>query len=279
MTIEEFQYRLGWRSRNPRPGAHPGLQRGVGLEFRGLVPLLATGDPRRLDLRASARDPFRQLLVRLYTQPGAVPIYALADLSASMGFRGAGRKLDILGDFIAALGYSAFRAGDPVGVIGCDEEIRADFSRPLGWTRAAAQEIAMRLHAFEPRSDGVPALREAAAALPVRRALVFVISDFYLPLDLLDEVLGHLTHHDIVPVVLRDSAELDLPGFGLARVRDAESGAERSLLARPSLAERLRARSREHDRILARHFAVAGARPITLVDRFDAALVTRHFYG
>ena len=137
----------------------------------------------------------------------------------------------------------------------------------------------MRLHAFEPRSDGVPALREAAAALPVRRALVFVISDFYLPLDLLDEVLGHLTHHDIVPVVLRDSAELDLPGFGLARVRDAESGAERSLLARPSLAERLRARSREHDRILARHFAVAGARPITLVDRFDAALVTRHFYG
>jgi uncharacterized protein (DUF58 family) len=279
MPIEEFQYRLGWRSRNPRPGAHPGRQRGVGLEFRGLVPLLATGDPRRLDLRASARDPFRQLLVRLYTQPSAIPIYALADLSASIGFRGAGRKLDVMADFITALGYSAFRVGDPVAVMGCDQQIRAELSRPLGRTRAAAQEVATRMRAFEPRCAGASALRDAAAVLPTRRALVFLISDFYLPLELIDDVLGLLAHHDVVPIVLRDSAELDLPRFGFARVRDAESGAQRSLLVRASLAGRLRARSRDHDRVLARHFAVAGARPITLIDRFDATLVTRHFYG
>jgi uncharacterized protein (DUF58 family) len=279
MFIEEFHYRLGWRSRAQRPGSHAGAHRGVGLEFRGLASLLSAGDPRRLDLRASARDPFGQLLVRLYTQPSAVPIYALADISASMGFRGAGRKLDMLADFVASLGYSAFRAGDPLAVIGCDQEIRADFTRPLGWTRAAAQEISARMRAFEPVRAGATALREAAARLPSRRSLVFLLSDFYLPFDLIEEVLGRLAHHDVVPVVLRDSAELELPAFGLARLRDAESGTERNLILRKALAERLRESSRAHDRALARHFTVAGTRPITLIDRFDAALITRHFYG
>src|SRR4029077_21135885 len=142
----------------------------------------------------------------------------------------------------------------------------------LGWTRAAAQEISARLRAFEPVRAGATALGEAAAGLPPRRSLVFLLSDFYLPFELIDEVLGRLAHHEVVPVVLRDSAELELPAFGLARLRDAESGIERSLILRKALAERLRESSRAHDRALARHFAVAGTRPITLIDRFDAAL-------
>jgi uncharacterized protein (DUF58 family) len=279
MQIEEFHYRLRWRSRARQPGFHAGVQRGLGFEYRGLAPLAAAGDPRRLDLRASARDPLRQLLVRLYTQPGAVPVYALADVSASMGFRGAGRKLNILADFVAALGYSAFRTGDPVAVIGCDREIRADFTQALGWARGAGLEIAARLRDHEPSVAGATALLDAATALPARRALVFLLSDYYLPFDLVDAVLERLARHEVVPVVLRDSAELELPGFGFVRVRDAEEGTERTLFVRRALADRLEASGRAHDEALARRFALAGAEAIMLIDRFDARLVTRHFYG
>jgi uncharacterized protein (DUF58 family) len=279
MPVEEFHYRLRWRTRGQQPGFHAGAQRGLGFEFRGLAPLAASGDPRRLDLRASARDPLRQLLVRLYTQPAAVPVYALADLSASMGFRGAGRKLDVVADFVAALGYSAFRTGDPLAVIGCDREIRPEFTRKLGWARAAGQEIAARLRAHEPRAGGAEALLDAAATLPPKRALVFLLSDFYLSFDLVDAVVAQLAHHELIPVVIRDSAEVSLPPFGLVRVRDAESGSERTLLVRGKLREMLATDSRAHDEELLRRFTLAGARPITLVDRFDAALVTRHFYG
>jgi hypothetical protein len=60
-----------------RPARTRARSGACGLEFHGLASLLSSGDPRRLDLRASARDPFGQLLVRLYTQPSAVPIYVL----------------------------------------------------------------------------------------------------------------------------------------------------------------------------------------------------------
>jgi len=279
MHVEEFHYRLRWRSRGQRPGFHAGVQRGLGFEYRGLAPLAAAGDPRRLDLRASARDPLRQLLVRLYTQPAAVPVHALVDLSASMGFRGAGRKLDIAADFVAALGYSAFRTGDPVAVIGCDREIRPEFTRALGSARGAGHDIAVRLRAHEPSGDGAEALLDAAAALAPRRSLVFLLSDFYLPLDFIDAVLAQLAQHELIPVILRDSADLEPSGFGFARVRDAERGGERTLLVRRALVEKLAASSSAHDGALSRRFAAVGARPLTLTDRFDAALVTRHFYG
>ena len=279
MVVEEFHYRLGWRTRAHRIGFHAGTQRGPGSEFRGLAPLVSAGDPRRLDLRSTARDPFGQLLVRIYTQSSSVPVYALADLSASMGFRGSARKVDMLADFVAALGLSAFRTGDPVGFLGCDEEIRADYSRPLAWSRGVGLELAERLRDLEPRGRGCSALLQAAARLPTERSLVFVISDFYVNAELVDELLAQLARHLVVPVVLRDSAELELPAFGFARLRDAEHGKERTLFVRERLRARLREQARIHDELLGRRFAAAGTRAITFTGRFEAERVTRHFYG
>jgi len=279
MAIEEFHYRLRWRARTSRAGFHPGTQRGLGSEYRGLAPLTATGDPRRIDLRATTRDPFGQLLVRLYTQPSSVPVYALADLSASMGFRGAARKLDVLADFVAALGLSAFRTGDPAAFISCDERIRAEYTRPLAWNRGTGLELAALLRELEPDGAACTALLRAAEQLPATRALVFVISDFYLEPELIDALLRRLARHELVPIVVRDSAELELPAFGLARLRDAEHGEQRMYFVRESLRVRLRERARAHDAFLTRSFERAGARAVTLTDRFDAARVTRHFYG
>jgi uncharacterized protein (DUF58 family) len=279
MAAEEFHYRLAWRSRAHRVGAHGGTMRGSGYEFRGLAPLVSAGDPRRVDLRASARDPFRQLLVRLYTQRSAVQVHVLADVSASMAFRGTGRKLDVVADFAESLGYAAARTGDPVWFFACDAGIRTELSCRFEGGRSAGAALAERLRAFAPEGDGAAGLLAAAARLPAARALVFVLSDFYVPFDLVDGLLGRLTRHDVVPVVVRDGADRTLPATGLVRLRDAEHGTERTVVARRALRERVAARCDAHDAELARRFTAAGVRAITLVDRFDAAAMTRHFYG
>jgi hypothetical protein len=279
MAAEEFHYRLTWRSRAHRVGAHGGVMRGSGYEFRGLAPLVSAGDPRRVDLRASARDPFQRLLVRLYTQRSAVQVHVLADVSASMAFRGAARKLDVVADFVTSLGYAAARTGDPVSFFGCDGDVRDDLSGRFARGRSAGAALAERLRAFEPAGDGAAGLLAAAERLPAGRALVFVLSDFYVPFELVDRLFDRLVRHDVVPVVLRDSADRTLPAAGLVRLRDAERGVERTVVARRALRDRVAARGDAHDAELARRFAAAGVRAITLVDRFDAAEMTRHFYG
>ena len=45
--------------------------------------------------------------VRVASERKAVPVYAVADLSASMAYEGRFRKLDVLADFVEALAWSA----------------------------------------------------------------------------------------------------------------------------------------------------------------------------
>ena len=75
-------------------------------------------DPRRLDLRASLRDIRGDWLVRVNRQRAAVPVQVIVDVSASMGFGSPRPKLQVVADFVEALGQSAFRVGDALGMVG-----------------------------------------------------------------------------------------------------------------------------------------------------------------
>ncbi len=279
MRVEEFHYRLNWRASGAFPGHHRSTQIGDGVDFYGYAPLLDHPDPRRLDLRASLRDPMEQLLVRVFRQRAAVSVYALADLSASMGFTGRARKLDVLAEFTASLGYSAYRSGDPFGFFGCDSAIRHDFYQPLSRAKAAGADIGQRLLALAPAGAGSAGLLDAARLIGGRRALVFLVSDFYFPVALLGRVLRALARHQVVPVVLIDSIEYDkLPAFGIVRVLDPETGRQRTLLLRPSLRRRLRSMFLNHFETLNRTFVAHGTEALWIRDRFDPDEVTRYFH-
>ncbi|MGH8751708.1 MAG: DUF58 domain-containing protein, partial [Burkholderiales bacterium] len=239
-AMQEFHYKISWRARGAHPGHHRGMQSGGASEFRGHAPLLAHPDPRRLDLLASLRDPFSEWRVRVYSQKSSIPVYLIADVSASMGFGGVKRKLDVLADFTAALGYSAYRTGDRFGFIGCDETVRQDFLLPPTFARGAGVEWAGRLRAFSAAGKNAAGLTQAHHFLGRTRALIFLSSDFHFPLDFLDSVLTSLARHDVVPLVLWDRAEYEqLPPSGLAWVQDSESGRRRLLWLRPWLQEKI----------------------------------------
>lgn len=275
MPVQEFHYRMPWRARGLRPGHHLSTQAGGGYEFRGYAPLLRAPDPRRFDIHASLRDPFEQILMRVHTQRSAAPVFAIADLSASMGFRG--RKRAMLADFVESLGYSAYRTGDPFAFIGCDSVVRSEFLRPLTRVKAAGQAIGIRLRAFTPTGRDSRGLLDAVRFLSRARALVFLVSDYHFSLELLNQVLDSLSRHAVVPVVMWDTAEHELPPFGLTHLRDVETGRDRTLWLRPTLKMRIRATFMRRRQELVECFGAHALRPLFMSDRFEAEALTRHF--
>ncbi|MGE0485972.1 MAG: DUF58 domain-containing protein [Gammaproteobacteria bacterium] len=280
MNTGEVHYKVSWRASGHHPGHHPSRQQGGGLHFQHHVPLADAPDPRRFDVRASLRDPFERIQVRVYRQTSAIPLWVVADLSASMAYRGVCAKTTVLAELVAGLGFSAWRTGDRFGFVGCDERLREDLLLPATMNRAAAVELAGRLRDFAPRGSSAAALATAADVIGTRRALVFLVSDFHLPLDLLEHTLRALAFHDVVPVVLWDRSEYaELPRFGLARVNDAESGASRLLFMRPSLRRRIAAGYAARRERLVALFRRHGRLPLYLENGFDADEVTHYFFG
>lgn len=312
--VAEFHYRLPVRAGGMCPGAHRGTGLGAGQEFAAHMRLLDNPDPRRLDLRASLRNMRQEWLVRVHRQRAAVTVHAVVDVSASMHFGAGDSKLAVAADFVAALGQGAFRAGDPVGLLAFDATERTDLYVPARHARGAGEAMAAALRGCVPRVEGageaiaaalrgrVPRMeggREAITTvlrgrvphgeeagglartverLAGRRGLVFLLSDFHWPLDMLPPVLDQLAQAFVVPVVLWDPAETAPPeDNGLLAVRDAETGRRRVLWMRPRMRQAwLEAVARRRTE-LADCFATRGLRPLYLHGAFDAEAVSRYF--
>lgn len=274
----DLLYLPRWRPRGTRPGAHRGREGGGLGTFRDQVPFLSLPDARRIDLRATLRDPFEGVHVRRFEARVPVEIWALVDLSASMRYRGAADRMALAGQLCAGLAASATRIGDGFGLIGCDGTVRADLTLMATRHRRAALAMAGKLAGARCAAGSAEGLIEAARLLFGRPRLVFLVSDFRWPPALIRRVLEALALHDVVPVLLADSAEDEgLPEWGLAELEDLEGAGRRLVFLRPSLRRRWIARERERREALTAAAAACGARrPFIMVDRFDAQALSRH---
>ncbi|WP_042267879.1 DUF58 domain-containing protein [Paraburkholderia heleia] len=279
----QFHYRFPLRASGHRPGAHPGTSVGAGDAFASHGRLFDHPDPRRLDLRASVRAARSEWLVRLHLQRSAVPVQAVVDVSASMRFGTRRTKLQVAADFVDALGYSAFRAGDPLGMLAFDRGEREDLFMPARSGRGVGNVYASMLRECVGDGDDaggatIAGLQRAASRLAGRQALVFLVSDFHWPLAGMPLVLDLLVHACVVPIVVWDSAETTPPAGGpLLAVRDAESAAQRTLWLRHSVRERWREAVSRRRAELAQALTARGIRPFYVQNVFDPEAMSRYF--
>jgi hypothetical protein len=278
-TSREFHYRLPRRSGGWRPGSHPGSSLGAGQEFVSHASLYDRPDPRRLDLRASLREVRRDWLVRVNRQRISVPVYVIADVSSSMSFGVPQSKLHVVADFVTALGHSAFRVGDALGMLGFDADERADLFVPALLSRGVGEMMASMLRSCEGAAGSAQGLQQAALHLAGRDGLIFLASDFHWPLDRLEGVLDLLAHAYVVPLVIWDRCEIQPPGHdGLMPLRDVEAGHRRSVWLRP----RMRARwidAVERRRVQINElFAARGIRPFYISGEFDGEALSDYFF-
>ena len=279
MTDAVFvEYRVHWKSGSVRPGAFRGIHSGPGERFRTSVPLRAQSDPRRLDIRASLRDPLGNVWVRDFEQKSALKVVVLADVSASMGYVGRNDKIDQLRRIAIALARTAWRNGDAFGFFAANERLLPALALPAKLDRGAASRLEKRLGAVEPSGNSARGLKQCVALLPHGRSLVFIVSDFHWPERDLPDLLRALSHHAVVPVVLWDPAEAqEVQRHGIAVLRDMESGARRFVWLRPGLVAALRRRRDERAQQLRRTCARFGCTPFFVRDRFDPLEMTRYF--
>ncbi|MGF6816820.1 uncharacterized protein (DUF58 family) [Paraburkholderia atlantica] len=293
----EFHYRLPMRAAGARPGSHPGSSFGSGQQFAMHGRLFDYPDPRRLDLRASLRAARDEWLVRVHLQRVAVSVFVIVDVSASMQFGTHKTKLQVVADFVEALGHSAFRVGDRLGMLAFDSGERDDLFMPARTGRGTGSLLASMLregvsdiadrqangqagrHADRQAERGsVEGLRRCAIRIAGRQALVFVVSDFHWPLARLSPVLDMLVHACVVPMVVWDAAETTPPQHAsLLAVNDAESGEERRVWLSRGARERWRegvARRRDE---LAAVFGARGIQPFYVEGAFDPEAMSRYF--
>lgn len=281
---DEVAYRIAWRATGVRAGSHRSRVPGSGDDFQGLALLREGADARRLDLRASATDPWGRPWVRQYRQRSRVPVVLVADVSRSMAFDGRADRIGMVARFAQALSLAARRRGDPFGFIACDDAVRLDLSLPPSSDREAGRRVAQCLAtagpavAGRPGGPGAQGLQQVARWLPRQRSLVFLLSDLHLEPALLARTLLQAAAHDTVVVLLADSAEQKPPArWGLARLADLETGRERVVLLRPGHARRMaRHEARRIDeatRLAHSH----GAALLVAQDRLDFTAIARHF--
>jgi len=168
---------------------------------------------------------------------------------------------------------------DPFGFIGFDDRMREDWLVTCSTRAHGAFDMAERLRHYRPARVGAGGLMDAISYLPRERSLVFLISDFHMPLDVLGEAVNGLTRHQLVPIVLWDDAEYrNLPDFGIASVTDCETGARRTLFLRQGFRQRIEQAFAERRRMLHQFFLSYDAPPFFIEDGFDPDALTEYFY-
>lgn len=276
---KSFNYQINWRSRSYHAGYHRGHQGGLGVEFRGNVPLVDYPDARRIDINQTIRDPNEQVHVRIFNQKNATPIYTLCDLSGSMQFAGRFNKMALMAEIAASVAYSAYQASDTFSFIGFDEVVREDWMTKLSYRMQDAYELTKRLVSYKPLPTGSDGLLDANRFMGQARGLVFLISDFHMPLETIEAALNTLSNHHVVPVVLWDVEEYkSLPNFGFSTIIDPETGQQRTLFFRKELkrkfAEMFAQRKAEIESLFMRYESL----PYFVENGFDAEAISEYFY-
>lgn len=206
--------------------------RGVGLEFVEHRRYTAGDDYRRIDWSALART--REAFLKICHEEKQMTAIFVADLSRSMEL-GSSKfsKMEVLIEAVATLSFSAMSENMSVGLVAGGQKI--DLYRRPRKGRRQVWRILGDLLDYSPRSGGTDLellLRYGVQQLK-SPCLFFILSDFIVMESILQQpLMSHIAaHHDLVPVLIEDELEHELPGLrGYLRLRDLESG-EQTLLS------------------------------------------------
>jgi uncharacterized protein (DUF58 family) len=220
-------------------GTYSSSFKGQGLAFREVRPYQAGDDVRSIDWNVSAR--MQDTFVKVFVEEREMTVMLVVDLSASERF-GTARapKMRVASEVAALLAFSAIRNNDRVGLIVATDKVERMVPPKKG--EKHVMRVVREILGFEPKwSEGaghaydergrmrlgaatdLKGALESLVRVSRRRSIAFVVSDFY---DTGYERTLALASakHDVVPVVLHDAREAELPDVGLASFEDLESG-------------------------------------------------------
>ena len=223
-------------SRKPMQGSvsgrHPSPHRGSSVEFAEYRKYLPGDDLRRLDWRAYGRT--ERFYIKEFEADTNLRCCLVVDTSGSMDFGSKGMtKIDYARRLAGALGYLALLQGDAVGLSCVANGIVKNI--PPKRNPAHLSTVFDILEQTKPQNDTqLPAVLHELAETIRQRALVVIISDFFVEPEPLRSCMDHLRFrkHDVAAIHLLDQQELEFNFRRPMRFLDMEGGP--SVFAEPN---------------------------------------------
>ena len=209
---------------------------GSGIEFADHRQYAPGDDFRSLDWNLYART--GRLLLRLYEEEEDLSVYILVDVSRSMAFGEATRKVDYAKRLAAALGYIALANLDRVAVVAFADEVVGRLAPTRGKNRIF--KVFDFLRGIEPEGrTGTADAMKTFVARNKRRGVAILISDLYDP-EGFEGGINTLRYHKFEPYVIQvfDPVEVRPPLHGDVRLVDNETGEIREVTITPRVLER-----------------------------------------
>lgn len=210
-------------------GQYHSVFKGRGMSFDEVRQYEPGDEIRFIDWNVTARS--HDVYVKRFVEERELTVLLAVDVSASLRFGSVAQvKRDVAAELTALLAFSAIKNNDRVGLVLFSDHIER-FVPPKKGRKHVMRLITEILH-YQPtstRTDLGDALGYLSKILR-RRATVFVLSDFQAPRGSFDKPLRVVARrHDLVPIVIRDAMEDELPDLGLTLVEDLETGETRWL--------------------------------------------------
>ncbi|APR83748.1 Hypothetical protein A7982_09097 [Minicystis rosea] len=205
-------------------GTYHSVFKGQGLSFREVRAYQPGDDVRWIDWNVSAR--MSEAFVKVFTEEREMTVMLVVDLSQSeqWGTKRAS-KARVAAEIGALCAFSAIKNNDRVGLILGTETIEMLVPPKKGDKHVV--RVIREILGYEPKYTGtnLKLMLETLSKVAKRRSVAFVVSDFFA--TGYERALGlAAAKHDVIPVMLVDPRDEELPDVGLAAFEDLETGEE-----------------------------------------------------
>ena len=202
-------------------GQYKSAFRGRGMEFSEVREYQPGDDIRLIDWNVTARA--GRPYIKRFVEERELTVLFMVDISASGLYGSVRSRLDAAIEIVATLMFSALKNNDKVGLLTFADTVR-NYYRPIKG-KSNILRLIRELVSCQP----VPGPTDMNGAIDYvnrvlkRRAVVFLLSDFYVPE--LDRSLA-VCHrkHDLIAMSLDDPREKAFPNVGFLRLLDPETG-------------------------------------------------------
>lgn len=203
-------------------GSYHSVFKGQGLNFADLREYSIGDDIRNIHWSVSAK--MNTPYIKLYEEERELTVFIMVDLSGSGEFGSKSKtKVEIAAEIAAILGFSAIKNNDKVGLILFSDHVELFIPAKKG--KKHILRLLRDIIYFQPnhKRTNIGVSLTYLLNMVSKKSIVFLLSDFQD--ETFEEQLKMaVKKHDVVPIIIEDPVELQLPKAGLVALEDQETG-------------------------------------------------------
>jgi len=220
--VRQIQIRTRRTVNDVLAGQYHSAFRGRGMEFEEVSPYQIGDDVRLIDWNVSARygEPF----IKKFREERELTVMLVVDASRSGLFGSTHQfKLDVAAELCAVLAFSAIRSNDKVGLILFTDTVEKYVPAKKGTHHVLRIIRELLYHQPQGRGTDITEAVNFLNRVTIRKSVCFLVSD-YLTSGYEPSLRIARRRHDLIPIIVSDPREWELPNVGFVELEDPETG-------------------------------------------------------